>query len=278
VDIACAQFSQEADLGSSATFNLSLERFSISEDIYTLQVFNLPRQVSYEFVDAETKARVSQIKFTQGVNIKNLNLRTFLPDRDDKDVIIDEPLVFYALVMTREESERLGDVHEKRFSQDELNTIQSGKIRLEFIPRGVGRIEVRAKSLYHEITVGDSLSMDITVRNEGTRRLDNIKITTDNPLNWRSIIKPDLIRSLEPEKEAIVHLAFIPPSDVSVGAQEVKIKTEAMADNRHVQTEDKTVRIQVQSKTPILWTAVLIMLLIGLVLGIVIFGIKISRR
>ena len=75
-----------------------------------------------------------------------------------------------------------------------------------------------------------------------------------------------------------MHLTFIPPDDVGVGAQEVKIKTEALADNRSVQTEDKTVRIQVQAKTPILWTAVLIMLLIGLVLGIVIFGIKISRR
>ena len=278
VDIVCAQFSQEADLGSSATFNLSLERFSVSEDVYTLQVFNLPRQVSYEFVDAETNARVSQIKFTQGVNIKNLNLRTFLPDRDDEDVVIDEPLVFYALVMTREESERLGDVHEKRFSQDELDTIQSGKIRLELIPRGVGRIEVRAQSLYHEITVGDSLTMDVTVRNDGTRRLDNIRITSDNPLNWRSVIEPDIISSLEPEKETIIHLAFIPPYDVSVGAQEVKIKTEAMADNRRVQTEDKTVRIQVQAKTPILWTSILILFLIGLVLGIVIFGIKISRR
>ena len=61
-------------------------------------------------------------------------------------------------------------------------------------------------------------------------------------------------------------------------AQEVKIKTEAMADNRLVETEDKTVRIQVKAKTQILWTAVLILLLIGLVLGIVIFGIKISRR
>ena len=149
---------------------------------------------------------------------------------------------------------------------------------MELVPRGVGRIEVRAPSLYHEITVGDSVIMDVTVRNDGTRRLDNIKIESDNPLNWRSVIEPDLIRTLDPEKEEIVRLTFIPPSDVGVGAQEVKIKTEALADNRRVQTEDKTVRIQVQARTPILWTAVLILFLIGLVLGIVIFGIKISRR
>jgi hypothetical protein len=278
VDIVSTQFSQEADLGSSAVFDLALERFSVSDDVYTLEVLNLPRQVSFEFVDAETNARLSQIKFTQGVNNKQLSLRTFLPDRDDDEVVIDKPLVFYALVLSRDEREKMGSLVGKKFTQDELDTVQGGKVKLELVPRGVGRIEVRAPSLYHEITVGDSIDMDVTIRNDGTRRLDNIRIETDNPLNWRSIIEPDLIRALDPEKEEIVHLTFIPPSDVGVGAQEVKIKTEALADNRRVQTEDKTVRVQVQAKTPILWTAVLIMLLIGLVLGIVIFGIKISRR
>ena len=79
-------------------------------------------------------------------------------------------------------------------------------------------------------------------------------------------------------KEMQIKLTFIPPSDVGVGAQEVKIKTEAMADNRPVQTEDKTVRIQINAKTPLLGSIILILLLIGLVVGIVIFGIKLSRR
>jgi amino acid permease len=73
------------------------------------------------------------------------------------------------------------------------------------------------------------------------------------------VADPDLIRSLDPEKEQIVHLSFIPPEDVGVGAQEVKIKTEALANNRQVQTEDKTVRIQVRAKAEILWTSVLIL-------------------
>lgn len=51
-----------------------------------------------------------------------------------------------------------------------------------------------------------------------------------------------------------------------------------MADNQHVETEDKTVRIQVEAKIPILATTSLIVFLIGLVVGIVVFGIKISRR
>ena len=278
VDIASSQFSMEADLGANAVFELTLERFSDSDDVYTMTVLNLPRQVGYEFIDAETNARISQVKFTQGVNTRRLSLRTFLPDRDDEDIVIDKPLVFYVLAPTTDEREKLGDTYERQYTPEELENVQAGRVRLELVPRGVGRIEVRAPSLYHEITAGDSVGMDITVRNDGTRRLDNIRISTDNPLNWRSVVEPDLIRSLEPTRETTVRLTFLPPENVTVGRQEFKIRTEAMADNRRVQTDDKTVSIQVQARTPILWTSILILALIGFVVGIVVFGIRISRR
>jgi len=278
VDIISTQFSQEADLGSQATYDLALERFSTSDNIYKLIVLNLPRQVSYEFTDSETRARLSQIKFTQGENIKNLSLKVYLPDRDDEQVKIDTSLSFYALVISNEQLQETEIDQSKRYTAGELDRIPGGKVKLELIPRGVGRIEVRVPNLYHEIVGGEKVDMEVTIRNDGTRRLDNIRISTDNPLHWKTEIVPDLIRSLDPGQEELVHLQILPPDNVGVGAQEVKIKTQAMADNRRVKTEDKTVRIQVEAKTPILWTVFLILLLVGLVVGIVVFGIKISKR
>lgn len=277
VDIVSTQFSQEADLGSQATYDLSLERFSISDDVYRLLVVNLPRQISYDFIDSDSKARLSQIKFTQGVNIKNLSLRINLPERDDEDVVIDKPLGFYALVMTNEQFNQL-DLSDSDYDEKNIDNLSGGKVRLEIIPRGVGKIEVRVANLFHEITAGDEINLNITVKNSGTRRLDNIRISTDHPLHWSAVLEPDLIASLEPEKEEDIRLLITPPQDVGVGAQEVKIKTEALADNRRVETEDKTMRIQVQAKTPVLWTVFLVLLLIGLLTGIVVFGIKISKR
>jgi hypothetical protein len=278
VDINSTQFSQEANLGSQATYDLTLERFSASDDVYKLVVLNLPRQISYDFVDSETNARLSQIKFTQGVNTKRLSLRSYLPDRDDEDVVIDSAIVFYALVLTRDEAAKVESDRSKTYTEREIAAVQGGKVKLELLPRGVGRIEVIAPTLYHEIKTGEQVEMEITVKNTGTRILHNIRIATDNPLNWRSVIQPDLISMLGVEKEARVKLSFIPPDDVGVGAQEIKIKTEAMADNRPVQTEDKTVRVQISARTPLLGTIILIMLLIGLVVGIVVFGIRLSRR
>ena len=276
IDIAAMQFSQEADLSSSATYQLSLERFSTSDDIYRLVVVNLPRQITYDFTDAGS--RVSQVRFAQGVNVKRLALQIYLPDRDDEQIVIDKPIHFQALALTNEEYRKIEGKDLSNISMDELRASLSGSEQLEIIPRGRGRIEVRANSLYHEITVGKEVSMDITVRNSGRRRLDNIKVSTERPLGWQTEITPDVIQSLDPEKEETVHIRIIPPQDGGVGAQEVKIKTEAMADNRRVETEDKTIRIQVNAATSIFGTILLIMALLGLVGGIVWFGMKLSKR
>ncbi len=142
----------------------------------------------------------------------------------------------------------------------------------------MGKIEVQAVNLYHEIKVDQTVAMEVRVKNAGTRKLNNIRVFADLPLNWRAEITPDLIASLEQNKEEVVSIRFNPPADVSVGDYEPKIKTECVADNRRVESEDKIVRIHVSSKTNILGITLLIILLVGLLVGIVVFGIKLTRR
>jgi uncharacterized membrane protein len=276
IDIAAMQFSQEADLSSGTTYQLSLERFSTSDDIYRLLIINLPRQITYDFTDGGSK--VSQIRFAQGVNVKKLTLQIYLPDRDDEQVVIDKPIHFRVLALTNAEYSKLDGKNLENVALSDLKATVSGEEELEIIPRGRGKIEVRSNSLYHEITAGQEVSMDITVRNGGRRRLDNIKINAEKPLGWQTLITPDVIKSLDPEKEATVNIRILPPEDGGVGAQEVKIKTEAMADNRKVETEDKTVRIQMNAATSVWGTILLILALLGLIGGIIWFGIKLSKK
>lgn len=278
VAVNSIQFSQQADLGGKATFDLILERYTSENTAFKLEVLNLPRQITYDFIDPETGARLSQVKFPEGVTTKTLSLVLYLPDRTSEEIVMDEPIDFYALVLDREAEAKLREMGEGQLSPEQVGSIKSGKAKLELIPRGVGRIEVRAVNLYHEIKPGERVSMDVTVRNNGTRRLDNIRISTDNPLNWQSTVVPDLIQFLPPEKEHTVNITFIPALDLGVGDYEAKIKTECMAENRRVESEDKVVRIHVSARTNILGSAILIVFLIGLVLAIVIFGIRLSRR
>lgn len=280
VTINSAQFSQEADLESQATFDLSLEKFSGEANVFKLGIANLPHQINYEFSDPQTQARLSQIKFTEGVTSMKLSLKLYLPKNADAQVVTDKPIKFYALAMDIEQAARLQDLQTKKpeIGPSDIEAMKAGSVKLELIPRGVGKIEVQAVNLYHEIRVGDIVSMEVRVKNAGTRKLNNIRILTDLPLNWRSEIQPDLIAALEQGKEEVVSIKFQPPADVAVGDYEPKIKTECSADNRKVESEDKIVRVHIGSKTNVLGISLLVLLLVGLLVGIVVFGIKLTRR
>jgi hypothetical protein len=51
VAVQSEQFSQEIELGKSATFDLTLELFSGVSNTFSLEVLNLPRQVDRFFKD-----------------------------------------------------------------------------------------------------------------------------------------------------------------------------------------------------------------------------------
>lgn len=280
VTVNSAQFSQEADLESEATFDLSLEKFSGEANVFRLRVVNLPQQISHEFLDTQTQARLSQIKFTEGVTSMQLSLRLYLPKNTDEHVVIDQPIEFYCMAMDEEQSAKLSKMlsDSPTLEPKDVDSLRAGKVKLEIVPRGVGRIEVQAVSLYHEIKVGQNVNMEVRVRNTGTRRLNNIRVFTDLPLNWRVEIQPDLIPSLEQGREEIVAITFLPPDGISIGDYEPKIKTECIADNRQVESEDKIVRIHVSAKTNVLGISLLVLFLVGLLVGIVVFGIKLTRR
>jgi uncharacterized membrane protein len=167
---------------------------------------------------------------------------------------------------------------DRTYSPSDFDRLNISYVRLELVPRGVGRIEVRASNFYQELKPDDRVQMKLTVYNDGTRRLDNIKVQADAPLNWSASVVPDLIPSLLPGKEEEVSVTITPPGDVSVGDYETTIRTEAFASNRKVDSEDKKVRMHVASSANILGTAVLVLLLVALLAGVVVFGVRLSRK
>jgi hypothetical protein len=279
VSVVSSKFSQEADLGKSATYDLNLERFTAEDNVFRLWVANLPKQIDYEFIDPNTHAKLTQIKFTEGVTTQNLLLKLYLSERSDQDVRIDQSLKFFVLVGKEEADGVLaGSEAGIWLDPEDVRNMPLGWVELELIPRGVGEIEVKAQNLYHEINRGENVTMDIVVRNVGTRRLDNIILETDLPYDWRSSISPDLIDVLYPDKERVVSVSFFPPERLGMGDYEAKIKTNAMASNRPVETEDKRVRIHIRPQSSLVGNIVLGISIVGILLAMVIFGIRLSRR
>lgn len=278
VTMQSSQFSQEGDLGSQVTYELQLERFTSDASGFRLEVGGLPREIHYEFRDPATSARLTQMRFAEGTTSARLSLVLSLPQRDAGRFALDRSLPFYAFALDNEAARRFTELARDSLTVAEALTIPSGKVRLELIPRGVGQIEVRAANLYHEITRGDSVVMDFTVKNTGSRLVNNVRLTPEVQPDWKARAAPDLVAAVPIDGEARVRVVLVPPADVAVGDYDVKVRTDALSADRRVETEDKSVRIHVAPPANWIGTTLLVLLLVGLVTGIVVFGLKLTRR
>ncbi len=278
VIVQSEQFSQEVELGGSASYDLTLELFSGENNTFKLQVVNLPSQINRFFKDPGSEARLSQFKFTESTNTRRAALQVYLPDRPTDDVVIDKPISFYVLVVPRDQATGIGDTRDRHWRQDEIDALNVGYVKLDLLPRGVGKLLVRASQLFYSIKPDETVSMNIELVNEGSRRLNNVEIEADPPLNWTKRVEPAIVPELQISQEKRIGLSFTPPADVSVGRYEVRIRTSSLSDDQPISGEDKTVTIEIQPETNILGTAIIILLIVGLVLGIVVYGIRLSRR
>lgn len=272
------QFSQEVELGESASFDLTLELYSGISNTFSLEVVNLPQSIDRFFKAPIGDARLSQLKFTESSRTKHATLEVSLPDRPTGDVIMDQAIPFFALVLPRDKKEQLGSVTDRNWTEDELRDLDVGFVRLEILPRGKGKILVRSPQLYHSIQPGGTVDMSVDILNEGSNRLDNIEVRADIPLNWDKTILPLSIATLGINEETRVSLAFTPPEDITPGKYEVRLRTSATSNSQPITGLDKTVTIEVRAETNVFVTIVIILLVIGLVGGIVVFGIRLSRR
>lgn len=278
VAVQSEQFSQEVELGEKASFGLSLELFSASNNTFSLEVVGLPKQIGRVFKDRSGSARLSQVKFAESAQTKRASLEISLPDRPTSAVLMDQPIPFYVVVLPRSQVGELAGLDSQNITEEDLNKLGAGYVKLELIPRGKGELRVRSPQLYYSIDAGDVVEMNIEVINEGSHRIDNIEVKVDMPLNWTKSIDPTVLTSLEINEDSRINLKFTPPDDIAVGKYEVRLRTSGLSNNQPITGEDKTVTIEIKPETNLLGTLLIVLMVVGLVGGIVTYGIKLSRR
>ena len=211
VAVQSQQFSQEAELGKTATYDLTLELFSGANNTFSLEVLNLPQQINRYFRDVATNARLTQIKFAEASNTMKAALDVSLPDRPTDRVTMDKPIPFYVLVIPAARLEEIRSLPKKTWEEADIKRLNVGYVRLDLMPRGKGRLLVRAPQLYYAVKPDGKVEMAVDVVNEGTRRLDNVKIDVDLPLNWTKTVEPQMIPKLDIDEEHRVTIAATPP-------------------------------------------------------------------
>ncbi len=275
--IQSERFSQEVELGNSATYGLGLELFSGSDDTYKLEVVNLPASVTRYFNEQGEQGRISQIKFTESKNTIQANLQVSLPDRPTSDVSMDDPIDFYVMAVPVTKLDQFS-AHQGAWTEEDIRALDVGFVRLEMIPRGVGKLVIKAPQLYNELEGEGPVEFTFEVVNEGTRRLNNIEFELSAPFQWEKRIEPAVIPELGIREELNVKMYLTPPADISVGRYETRLRSTSLSDNQPVNAEDKTFTVQIAAQANVFGTAFILLLIIGLVSGLVYFGIKLSRK
>ena len=278
VNVSSLRFSQEGNLGSSVTYDLTLDRLAETENTFQLRVINLLNRLSFEFQDPETQSRQSQVKFTQEQSKRDLSLIVYLPEELDASYL-DSTLEFYVAVIDEAEANELGGVNNRLdLPADRIAGIQGGVERFELIPKGVPEIEVFVPNAFQTIKIGEEVNMTATLKNIGTRDLVDIRMLVDVNTDWKYTVIPEVVGTLERNEETEIQLTLSPPVDIGVGEYQAKLNAEVTVDNRKFEARDRSITVQVESQTQMSVTTLLFGALILLMIGIVIVTVRISRR
>ena len=272
------QFSQEAALGSEATFEMGLELFSGSDDSYRLEVLGLPAEVHRFFSDPASGARLRQIRFAEATESRTAQLTITLPDRGSERLPLGEAIDFFVVAVPAARVQEIDALTAGPIDEERLVASGFGWARLEVVARGIGDLQVRAPQLFHRIDSGEEVAASLDLVNDGTAELRNIEIDANVPLGWIRRIDPPLIARLGVGEEARVTITLVPDTEVSPGRYEARVRTEALSDSQPIEGEDKLLTVEVAAPVNLFGSGALVLLILGLVGGLVAFGIRLNRQ
>lgn len=282
--VEALQFSLEGELGNRVTYDLNLERFVDDDKTFTLELLNLPGEYSYEFREVGGEGgnqRVSRIRFKKGLTTKQMQLVISMPREISKDVL-NSKFGFFVLALDRAGQQRLATA--KAASQGQAltsETLDSAALSfeaLELVPRGRAEITIEASQFFTKSKLGQPVKWSFTLHNTGTVKLDRIRITSGLPLDWTASLAPEKDITLDVEARQRIDAEILPAADAVASIYELKVEAKTLYEGREVEAVAKIVRIELEGKSNILVGTILMLVLVGMIVGVAVMTIRISRR
>jgi hypothetical protein len=279
--INSVQFSQEGELNSRVKYDIILERLAEDEKNFRLAVVNLPKEIDLNFIDPSTSASLTQIKFSEETTRQQLELEVQIPEKLSRR-FVDETIEFYVFITDKEGFQQVGELNRefanKPIPLEKINTIKGNKERFELIPRGKGKLETIISNRYQEIKTGEQVVVRVDLLNTGTLEVEGVHLILTPPLGWTYAAVPDTLRRILPGEKEPVNITLTPPSDLGVSEYDVRVEAAGFVGNERVDAQEKDLTIRVEARANILRNVLIIGGVIGLVVGVAVVSIKVSRR
>jgi hypothetical protein len=268
-------FSQEADVGTDAFYDLTIERFGGGDAPVRLVIEGLPPAVAHSFTDTETGVRISQLRFADAEHHRRVRLRLTLPMPDAEAIVVDS--VYRFLVIAAPERGD-GSAQGAAAAPAARRRAGAGVAELEVVPRGVGRAELRVLNLFHEVAEGKPATVQVTVRNAGSRLLDRARVLVEAPPGWEVVTDPLELRELAPGTEVPVSLTIAAAAGADLGDYEARLRIQGTSGRTRLTTDATVIRVRVQAHSGSLAIGALLGALLLAAAATVILTRRLARR
>jgi hypothetical protein len=279
--MVASQFSLEGELGTDVRYDLSLEMIATSDRNFSLAVTNVPPQINCFFVDSSSGSRVTSVRFSEEVSKHSLNLRASIPRKLDV-AMIDKRIDFQAWVATTTQMDLINKLKRQHpdvaLTSQELDQVGAGRVDLSLIPKGAGRLEILINNLYTEIKPQEPVTIQADLHNDGTLTLFNIIPEISPPLRWEAEVEPKTIERMQPNEQVSLRILLRPGSDIGVGEYEAQIEARGQSGSETIEALEKRVKVRINAETNIKANLLLVGGLVSLIVVIMVFGVKLSRR
>jgi hypothetical protein len=277
--VVAPQFALEGQLGSEVSYELNLEMLVTSAQTFSMALTNMPPQITCFFV--EGGARITSVRFSEEVSKHNLTLRASIPQSLDTSMI-DQRIDFQAWIVKPERLDKIYVLkrrHEPQpIPEEDLEAIDAARLDLTLIPKGTGRLEIQINNLYREIEPETDVNIKATVHNDGTLTLFDIVPAVSPPLDWSVAVEPTLIEKLAPNDKVEVKIHLTPDPGAGVGEYEARIEARGQSGSEVVEALEKRFKVRIKTATNTKTILVLVGTLVFLIVAMVAFGVRLSRR
>ena len=253
-------YAQEIETGQMATFRLVMEYFGDTRQSFTVEMQGLPEIFTWDVFSTQSSVTMSRLVFSPAETRQTYGLRVRVPERVGNNVEFDVPIEF--------------NLHLKN-ALDEITGISE----LQIVPTGRVSMRLIVNNLYWKGNDTQEIEFSqIRLENEGMRPITNVSAEIFLPANWEYEITPQRIEILNPGERVPVDIKIKMPSNVLPGIYQIRYRMIGNSVNRNLQTSEIEFRAEVVKKTNVLVILFSVVLSLAVIVGAIVFIIKISKN
>ena len=253
-------YAQEIETGQMATYRLSMEYFGDTRQSFSVSIQGLPEIFTWDVISLQSQVTMSRLVFSQAEMRQNYGLRIRVPERLGANIEFDKPIEFNLYL---------------RNAQNEI----SGISELQIVPTGRVSMRLIVNNLYWKGNDTQEITFSqIRLENEGMRPITNISAEIFLPAEWEYEITPQRVEILNPNERIPVEIKIKMPNNVLPGIYQIRYKMVGNSVNRNLQTTEIEFRAEVVKKTNILVILLSVILSLAVIIGAIVFIIKISKN